>query len=272
MKENYYVYALLDPRKPGLFKVNDEIVKFKPFYIGKGKNNRINTHVQKYCLTNKKQHKVRTILKIYEVGLEPITFYIKEHLEEEVAYELETLIIEQIGLANLTNCWPGGKGGRNNKNFSGKRHTKEAKEKIRQSKLGEKNHMYGTGWYRTDEGKKAFLEKCSGENHPGFGIARDETTKDKIRKKLKGIPKPSEDNKKRSESMKEVWKYRKQNNIKINKANIGNKLKAINQLSGEEILFNSQKECQNFFKKSFKFIKKIIGSNEQLNNYIIFRA
>jgi len=34
---NYYVYALLDPRKNGPFKFDNIVFDYEPFYIGKGK-------------------------------------------------------------------------------------------------------------------------------------------------------------------------------------------------------------------------------------------
>lgn len=90
----YYVYALLDPRKKGNFQYDDLFFDDKPFYIGKGKNKRINDHFSESQLkrdTNK--FKVNTILKIRECGLEPIKIKIYENLSEEKSLELENHII-----------------------------------------------------------------------------------------------------------------------------------------------------------------------------------
>ena len=58
----YYVYAYLDVRKPGeyIYQVADKTVKFdyEPFYIGKGRFNRI------YCFSNHNKHCRRKLNKI----------------------------------------------------------------------------------------------------------------------------------------------------------------------------------------------------------------
>ena len=54
-------------------------------------------------------------------------------------------------------------------------HTEERKKKISESKLGEKNPMYGVR--RTKEWKQAQSERNSGENHPQFGVPRTEAQK-----------------------------------------------------------------------------------------------
>ena len=57
MKE-HYVYALIDP------------VNRIPFYIGKGKGNRMYQHLKPYMKTNKK--KLNYIENIRKLGFEPI--------------------------------------------------------------------------------------------------------------------------------------------------------------------------------------------------------
>ena len=45
MNDNrFYVYALLDPRKPGRYEYKDICFLYEPFYIGKGKENRCYDH------------------------------------------------------------------------------------------------------------------------------------------------------------------------------------------------------------------------------------
>jgi hypothetical protein len=43
MKE-HYVYALLDPRKPGSYIYDSYHFEFEPFYVGMGINDRIDSH------------------------------------------------------------------------------------------------------------------------------------------------------------------------------------------------------------------------------------
>ena len=40
----YYVYVYLDPRKSGKFKYAEMLFDFLPFYVGKGKGNRLYDH------------------------------------------------------------------------------------------------------------------------------------------------------------------------------------------------------------------------------------
>ncbi|MCK9576298.1 MAG: GIY-YIG nuclease family protein [Candidatus Pacearchaeota archaeon] len=268
MENIYYVYALLDPRKPGEYAFTDFGVKYKPFYIGKGKLRRIYVHSQKAAVNYKRSHKTRTIKKILDEGLQPIEFFIKVNLEEEFAYTLEEKIISEIGLHNLTNCWPGGKGGRHNKNFTGKHHTQETKDKIRKCQI-ENNSMAGEKWHRTQEGIDSFHEKTAGENHHYFGKEREKETCAKISEKLKGIPMPDDEKEKRRKGMVDVWAFRKVNNVKIKKKSQGKKVQVHNQITGEIIVFESQKQCAVFLQKDFRTITKFINLQSQLNNFLI---
>lgn len=98
----YYIYALLDPRNN------------LPFYIGKGKNGRKNDHLSRKLHANKyKQH---VIEQIRNDGIEPIISVLFENiLDEDYAYELETLEIAKYGRridgsGILTNLTAGGRG------------------------------------------------------------------------------------------------------------------------------------------------------------------
>jgi group I intron endonuclease len=77
----------------------------------------------------------------------------------------------------------------------GKKHTKEAKKKMSESSMGEKNWMYGKygkdcpnfGKIRSEETKKKQSESMKGENHPNYGKHHSEETKKRISKSRKGI-------------------------------------------------------------------------------------
>jgi hypothetical protein len=103
MKKNeYYVYALIDPR-------NQEY-----FYIGKGKGKRYLTHLQK---SNSKRDfnliKLNRIKEIETAGLEVKSNILFPSLDEETAFELEKALIYKLGRevlseGILSNINPGG--------------------------------------------------------------------------------------------------------------------------------------------------------------------
>ena len=100
MTNDYYVYIYLDPRKPSKYIFNNLKFDYEPFYIGKGKGNRIIKGL------NDPNNTIRKKLKIEQIrnfGLEPIFIKIYENLSENFAYELEKQTIEQIGKNNLVN-------------------------------------------------------------------------------------------------------------------------------------------------------------------------
>ena len=192
MNNKYYVYAYLDPRKSGSFEYGSFQFTHEPFYIGKGKNLRCYDHL-KYDKSNK--FKINKINKIKKINA-PIVIKIFENLNESEALEKEILAIKTIGRSSLkegplTNILCGGEistetmftrergnriansqSGSKNHMF-GKHHTEESKnkmrkkllgryfsektrEKIRISKLGNKNYMFG---------KISPRRKLSRENH-----------------------------------------------------------------------------------------------------------
>lgn len=126
--EEYYVYALLDPRfKDNYSYICDDntiIFEYKPYYIGKGKRYRMNQHYGKKSL-EKNTHKNNVIHQIISSNNKPISIKIFENLTEQEAYELEIKIIRIIGLENLTNKDEGGVG------------------RSSSTMLGDKNPMYG---------------------------------------------------------------------------------------------------------------------------------
>jgi hypothetical protein len=118
--KNYYVYQLIDPR-------ND-----KPFYVGEGKGRRAYSHLEfKSGCVN--PHKDRVIKKIQELGLEVRVEFVHTNLTKDQSRHLEGLLIENIGLENLTNICknanPPQLVGPDN-GFYGKTHSDEVKKKL----------------------------------------------------------------------------------------------------------------------------------------------
>ena len=115
---NYYVYALLDPRKrlKEPMQIGHITILYEPFYIGQGKNNRCFSHIQ---YQNKKDitfraNKIRSILND---GMTPIVIKLVENISRNKSLEVEVEIISQIGTINrigdiksgpLTNLTSGG--------------------------------------------------------------------------------------------------------------------------------------------------------------------
>lgn len=111
----YYVYIYLNPLKPGNFEYKKFNFEFEPFYIGLGKKNRINRHINDAKYHKKKSLKDNIILKILKNNIEPIRFKLYDNITLESASRLERYLIHLIGrrdlnkgsLANLTD---GGEG------------------------------------------------------------------------------------------------------------------------------------------------------------------
>lgn len=102
----YYVYALLDPRKPGKFRYSLGTGKWatfdhEPFYIGKGKGNRISAHVPTALLGVEQTFKARRIRRIHAHGLAVIEKKCKQLFDEPTAFEYEKLLIASIGRYDL---------------------------------------------------------------------------------------------------------------------------------------------------------------------------
>lgn len=111
----YYVYILLDPTKPGEFKYKSRNFPFKPFYVGKGKNDRAYSHgfaglKRMLSGTQGTSRKELTVDRALRNGLEPPVVLYKKNLTEAAAVELELLLItdlkEKFTLSNvMTATW-----------------------------------------------------------------------------------------------------------------------------------------------------------------------
>ena len=83
----YYVYVYSDPDTK------------KPFYVGKGKGNRVFQHLD----DRSESDKVHKINEIKAKGKEPIIEILAHGLDNETALKVEAAAIDLIGIKNLTN-------------------------------------------------------------------------------------------------------------------------------------------------------------------------
>ena len=199
-----YIYALLDPRKPGPFSYNDlAIFDYEPFYIGKGTKNRhrdFRTRTR-WC---------KGIIKhLKTIGLKPLSFIIQDNLSDEQAFTLEREWIQIIGkryegTGPLVNTDDGGRGcsghtdetkQRISDANSGRIFTEEHRHKISEALQGKNNPMYGKpgprkGAKHTQNAKDAISHKnrqyYKTHVHPWKGKSHTEESKEKISKSKTG--------------------------------------------------------------------------------------
>lgn len=97
----FYVYAYLDPRKPGMYKYGDLSFCYEPIYMGKGKKRRYYQHIINYkkkaCKTKRYgiYHKIDEIFT--ESSLLPTIIKLFNNIKENDAISIEKKLIEQIG-------------------------------------------------------------------------------------------------------------------------------------------------------------------------------
>ncbi len=190
MEYTHFVYAYLDPTKPGRFKYGNYIFEFEPFYIGKSKTNsvynRINQHLEfvknrGLDLTNN-LHKFNKIKKILDQGLEPFIIKVEENLTLLTSFNLEKLLIEAIGRkingdGPLVNITEGGDGG---DTFTYNPRKEEIRE-IRKKQMLENNPMKGLKLEEYPSNKS----KLNG-NHWNKGRKASDETKEKMSITRKG--------------------------------------------------------------------------------------
>ena len=201
---DYYIYIYLDPRKSGRYVYGLYEFDYEPLYVGKGKNGRWKD------ISGRSEYFKRIINKIKKLGLEPIIIKLKENLNEDNSFILESELINLIGrkdlyqgsLINFTN---GGEG------ISGYNHTYETKRKQSEKKKGENHPMFGKrgnetpmfGKHHSEETKRKQSEKLRGrkrpeklkgkylgKNHPMFGKHCSEESNRKRSEKMKGENSP----------------------------------------------------------------------------------
>ena len=87
----YYVYVYSDPDTK------------KPFYVGKGKGNRVFSHL----MQEGESEKIKQIQNLLTQGKEPLIEILVHGVDEETAFKVEAAAIDLIGIENLTNMQRG---------------------------------------------------------------------------------------------------------------------------------------------------------------------
>jgi hypothetical protein len=181
----FYVYAYLDPRKPGKYVYGDYSFDFEPFYIGKGTGYRKNGHLKESSLKENsyKNNKIKKIIK--ETNDVPVILMLQSEITEQNALSLEKKFVALIGRSDLhkgplTNLTDAGDGPSNysqetknkiSKSNTGKKASIETKFKLSESRTGEKNPMFGR----------------KGKDAPGYGRKMSDEEKQHLSNIKKGI-------------------------------------------------------------------------------------
>lgn len=112
--KRFYVYIYLNPLKPGNYDYLYGNIRlhfdFSPFYVGRGKEDRLYYHMNEAIKIREKieneslnkeekynRHKINTINKILRNGKEPIIFKLNENLSNDEANLYEIFYIKLIG-------------------------------------------------------------------------------------------------------------------------------------------------------------------------------
>jgi len=88
---DYYVYALVDPRDNRIF------------YIGKGLGNRVFQHIACAINDDSISEKLDTIREINSEGLSVKHFIVRHGLDEDVAFTVESVLIDMLSYSNFSN-------------------------------------------------------------------------------------------------------------------------------------------------------------------------
>ena len=84
----FYVYVYLDPRKPGDYIYGEYHFDYEPFYVGKGRYNRLYIHLKKNIYNPHFHNKIKKIQK--ECKHDPFVIPFKKQLSENDAFDLES--------------------------------------------------------------------------------------------------------------------------------------------------------------------------------------
>jgi hypothetical protein len=224
----FYVYALLDERKPGNFtyEIDDIVINlsYEPFYIGKGTGNRIASHEKNALLESNTTIKDNKIRKIWNEGKKVIRSKILDQLDEDTSLELEIKLIKEIKRKEdrgpLINLTDGGDGLKNpsleirQKIAEGNRNriiSEETREKLRNNwfqKLSRLERIRISRGISLEEAQVINNQIIEKTTLARLGSKHSEKTKLQMSLKQKGVPKPPRtDNHKRNLSISLKGKY-----------------------------------------------------------------
>jgi hypothetical protein len=195
----FYNYIYLDPRKPGKYEYNDICFLYEPIYVGKGKNKRKNNHIT-YYKTNRKS-RINSILynkldKIFKLNLNPFIIEINQNTNESIVYDLESILIKEIGtidgetIKRGTLCnfcidnRPPNHAGKTYEEIYGVEKAK-IQRKLR-NKLQKDAGGYFKGKKHTTETLKLLSKLQSGKGNARYGVEVTQEIRNKIGKANKG--------------------------------------------------------------------------------------
>jgi hypothetical protein len=216
----FYVYVLLDTRKPGkfIYEKDDQKLEFdyEPYYIGKGgatNEKRPENHLIEAKKNNKNSPKLNLIRCIIKENLEFKYVYLKENLTEKEALDYEKFYIscikrKDLSLGPLTNLTDGGEGLINS--------SIETKKKI----------------------SETLIKNYKKENHPNYNKNHSNSTIQKISNSIIKLHETGKYKlKKTRDKVKKSWE------IKINTGFISPlKNKKLEEIVGEEKALEIKKE------------------------------
>lgn len=194
MTSDYYVYVLLDSSKPGNYNYGSYSFEYEPFYVGKGRLDRI-----KNTIYDKSKFKKNKIESLINKGIEIISKKVLTNLTNENSINKEIELISLIGRRDnkkgtLVNTTDGGDGRLSSKptketiekiskNRKGKgigwKHTKKTINIMKENQKGNKNGFFN--YKHTDKVKREHSDRISGNLHPMYGVKH----KDDVINKLK---------------------------------------------------------------------------------------